>query len=57
MYGERFMNEEDFELYSQWAEDELVWGKGMYNWCRYYSEDEKYRTSFLDYNDDIVIPF
>jgi hypothetical protein len=57
MYGERFMNEDDFEQYSMWANDELIWGRGENNWCRYYSQDEKYRTSILDDNDDIVIPF
>ena len=27
-----FDNETEFEAYSEWAETDLIWGKGMYNW-------------------------
>lgn len=27
-----FDNETEFAEYSEWAETDLVWGKGMFNW-------------------------
>jgi hypothetical protein len=53
------MDEDTFEAYSQWAEDELIWGKGMFNWCRAYSKEEweKPATYLLPPDDDTEIPF
>lgn len=48
------MDEEVFENYSEWAEDELVWGKGMYNWCRYFNSSP---MEYKDFDSDIEIPF
>lgn len=54
------MEEIEFITYSEWAENELVWGKGMYNWCQSYTKEEwgNYKPLF-DYNkeDNIEIPF
>lgn len=49
------MEEDDiFADYAEWAEDELVWGKGMYNWRRDFSSQE----SCMKYFDDTIeIPF
>lgn len=53
------MDELEFEIYSEWAENELVWGKGMYNWCRSYIKgDCENDKPFLNYEDkNIEIPF
>lgn len=48
------MDEEIFETYSEWADDELIWGKGMYNWCRYFKSAPLELTGF---DDSIEIPF
>lgn len=51
---------EDFnECYSEWANDELIWGSGKLNWCRAYSleEWEKKKIQKDDFNYDIEIPF
>ena len=46
------MYENEFENYSEWAEQELVWGKGMYNWCRFYSKEErKNQKQLCDYDE------
>lgn len=52
---------EDFDIdenvfcsYSEWANDELVWGKGRYNWCRDFKSRE---TCMKDFDDNIEIPF
>lgn len=34
------MDEDIFECYSEWANDELIWGRGNNNWCRAYSLEE-----------------
>lgn len=54
------MDENDFEIYSEWAEQELVWGKGMYNWCRSYSKEEWEKQKLLCNYDELLkieIPF
>lgn len=54
------MNENEFENYSEWAEQELIWDKGMYNWCRSYSkEDQKKEKQLCDYDELLKteIPF
>ena len=28
------------ETYAEWAETDLVWGNGMFNWCRFYTKEE-----------------
>lgn len=33
------MNEDEYLYYNEWAENELLWGKGMYNWCRAYNKE------------------
>ena len=43
-------DENEFEAYCEWAETDLVWGKGMYNWCRL-KEEEGYKIV----NDDIDV--
>lgn len=47
------------EAYNQWANDELIWGRGQYNWCRAYSKEEWENTPVFkyDFDDDIKIPF
>lgn len=35
MFDESFM-----ECYNEWANDELIWSRGQFNWCRAYSKDE-----------------
>lgn len=47
----------DEDFYTEWAEEELIWGKGMYNWCRAYSQEEweKESVDICDYS--IEIPF
>lgn len=54
------MDEFEFETYSEWAEDELVWGKGMYNWCKAYSREEyDNHHPICDYDEllKVEIPF
>lgn len=53
------MEEEIFQTYSEWAQDELVWGKGMYNWCRAYSREEYDSYSMCDYDEllKVEIPY
>lgn len=53
------MDEDMFETYTEWANDELVWGRGQFNWCRAYShaEWEKRQSLKDDFNYDIEIPF
>lgn len=34
------MDENEFANYAEWAEQELLWGKGMFNWCRAYTKEE-----------------
>ena len=43
-------NEAQYEAYCEWAENELVWGKGMFNWCRAYSIEEWKRQPILTDN-------
>lgn len=33
-------DETEFEIYSEWAENELIWGKGMFNWRRLPKEEK-----------------
>ncbi len=49
------MDEETFIYYSEWANDELVWGKGMFNWCRDWSQTPSSILSDIDEN--IELPF
>ena len=48
------MEDEFYEAYVEWANDELVWGKGMFNWCRNWNDDTPSDNS-LDL--DVEIPF
>ena len=45
MFDENFM-----ECYAEWAEQELVWGKGMYNWTRTNHKRIDTETSEIDDN-------
>lgn len=52
------MEDDIFESYAEWANDELVWGKGMFNWCRAYTQEEWERKPEPDKYPDIKdIPF
>lgn len=35
------------ECYAEWAETELIWGKGMFNWCRIYTKKEPKEIPFI----------
>lgn len=52
-------DEEYHEAYNQWANEELIWGRGQFNWCRAYSKDqwEKQKSFKDDFNYDVKIPF
>lgn len=49
------MDENEFEIYCEWAETELLWGKGCYNWRRNWSDYQPEEKDKKD--DDIEIPF
>lgn len=53
------MEEEFSEIYNEWANDELIWSKGQFNWCRAYSKEEWENRKCIkdDCNYDIEIPF
>lgn len=54
------MDEQQFDTYTEWAESELIWGKGLYNWTRAYSLQEWQRPPlFNDYDEllKVKIPF
>ena len=44
-------NEAQFEAYSEWAETDLLWGKGMFNWCRSYTKEEWEQPAFLKFDE------
>ena len=48
-------DEAQFEAYSEWAETELIWGKGMFNWCRSYTKEEWKKPSALKLEDEIDV--
>lgn len=49
------MDAETFEHYCEWADEELVWGRGMFNWCRDWTQTP---SSILpDIDETIDIPF
>lgn len=43
------MDEEMFEAYSQWANDNFIWGKGLGNWCRAYAKEEWKKPPMFKY--------
>ena len=54
------MDEFEFENYSEWAEQGLIWGKGMYNWCSSYSKEKGEKQKQLCDYDELLkteIPF
>lgn len=44
-------DEAQFEAYSEWADKELIWGKGMFNWCRAYTKKEWEKPAFIKFNE------
>ena len=46
------MNEDEYIYYNEWAENELLWGRGMYNWCRAY--DDNYWNSPAEDTDYLL---
>lgn len=48
------MDEDLIINHIEWENDELVWGKGMFNWCRDWSQKE---SKFTDIDETIKIPF
>lgn len=51
------MDEEIFSTYAEWANDDLVWGRGQYNWCRAYSKEEWEKPALFTYDEGVEIPF
>lgn len=52
--------EDDYIVYNEWANDELIWGSGQNNWCRAYSLEEWSKEPvFEDYDEllKVEIPF
>lgn len=48
------MDEDQYVSYCEWAESELIWGKGMYNWRR---EFEYPPMNFEGFDDELEIPY
>lgn len=49
------LEQESCHLYNEWADEGLVWGRGMFNWCRDWTQTP---ASILpDIDDTIEIPF
>lgn len=49
------LEQESYHLYNEWADEGLVWGRGMFNWCRDWTQTP---ASILpDIDDTIEIPF
>lgn len=51
---------DDYTIYNEWANDELIWGNGQNNWCRAYSLEEwSNEPMFNDYDEllKVEIPF
>lgn len=44
-------DEMQIDAFTEWAETELIWGKGMLNWCRAYSKEEWEQPAVLKFND------
>ena len=52
--------EEDYISYCEWADDELIRGRGENNWCRAYSKEEWSKEPMFDDYDELLkveIPF
>lgn len=46
------MDADMFESYSEWANDDLIWGGGQLNWCRAYSKEEWSKESMFKDDED-----
>lgn len=45
------MHEDIIENYTEWANDELIWGKGLYNWTKAYSLEEWAKAPLFKYEE------
>lgn len=48
-------DEAQYEAYNEWAETELIWGKGMFNWCKSYTKDDWKKPSIFKSENEIDV--
>lgn len=51
------MDGEMFESYTEWANDELIWGKGLDNWKHWRNDAYCPEDKQINYNDYEEVPF